>query len=311
MTQAPTPSVVPVCYRHPKRETWVQCTRCDRPICPDCMTEASVGHQCPECVAEGRRTQRRARTVFGASDAGSHGYATKALIAVNSIMLLVSAVSAGGTRGLFGGAWGGILGNSTPVTEWGSVYGTGPYVYEGTEEFAGYGPAGVSDGEFYRLFTSIFLHYGLVHLLLNMWALWMLGRQLEGVLGPLRFLAIYLVSGLGGSVACYLFAPLDHTVGASGAIYGLFAAYFLVLRRLGRDVTAVIPVIIINVLFTLRVDGISIAGHFGGLVTGAALAAAMVYAPREHRSALQGAAVGATLLVLFGLTVAQTIALTT
>jgi membrane associated rhomboid family serine protease len=310
MTQAPPPSVVPVCYRHPKRETYVRCTRCNRPICPDCMHEASVGHQCPECVAEGRRTQRPARTVFGASDAGRHGYVTKSLIGINTIMLLVSVVSAGGVKGLGGGAMGGLMGNATPVTEWGAVYGEAQFVYKDTGAPAGIMPAGVADGEFYRLFTSMFLHYGPLHLLLNMWALWILGRQLEGVLGPVRFLGIYLVAGLGGSVASYLFTPLAHGAGASGAIYGLFAAYFLVLRRLGRDATAVLPVIIINVIFTLSVPGISIAAHFGGLITGAAVAAAMVYAPREHRNALQAAAVGATLLLLFGLTVAQTIALT-
>jgi membrane associated rhomboid family serine protease len=313
MTQAPPPSVVPVCYRHPKRETYVRCTRCNRPICPDCMTEASVGHQCPECVAEGRRTQRPARTAFGASDAGRHGYVTKTLIGLNAIMLVVSAVTMGGLRGLIGGAWGGLLGQPTPVTNWGSVYGTTEYVFKGTQDFAGYGPAGVADGEYYRLFTAMFLHYGILHLLLNMWALWMLGRALEGVLGPVRYLAIYMLSGLGAGVAVYLFSPLGPpgTAGASGAIYGLFAAYFLVLRKLGRDASAVIPVIVINIIFTLSVPGISIAGHFGGLVTGAAVTAAMVYAPREHRNALQAASVVATMLLLFGLTVAQTIALNT
>lgn len=309
MTQAPPPHVVPVCYRHPKRETYVRCTRCDRPICPDCMNEAAVGHQCPECVAEGRRTQRPVRTVFGGSDAGRHGYVTKSLIAVNTVMLLVSAVSAGGIKGLAGGGLGGLMGASTPVTEWGAVYGKTAMIYKDTGAFAGYAPDGVANGEFYRLITSMFLHYGVLHLLLNMWALWILGRQLEGVLGPVRFLGIYLVAGIGGSVASYLFTPLAHGAGASGAIYGLFAAYFLVLRRLGRDVTAVLPVIIINIIFTLSVPGISIAAHFGGLITGAAVTAAIVYAPREHRTAMQIAAVVGTSLILFGLTVAQTIAL--
>jgi membrane associated rhomboid family serine protease len=263
-------------------------------------------------VAEGRRTQRPARTAFGGSDAGRHGYATKALIGVNVVMMLLSAVSAGGIRGLAGGAWGGLLGNPTPLTNWGSAYGRSQFIYQDTGEFAGFGPAGIADGEFYRLFTSMFLHYGILHLLLNMWALWILGRALEGVLGPVRFLGIYLLSGLGGSVAVYIFSPdgPPGTVGASGAIYGLFAAYFLVLRRLGRDASAVLPVIVINIIFTLSVPGISIAGHFGGLVTGALVTAAMVYAPREHRSQLQIAAVVASTLILFGLTVAQTIALT-
>jgi membrane associated rhomboid family serine protease len=274
------------------------------------MNEASVGHQCPECVAEGRRTQRPARTVFGGSDAGRHGYVTKTLIGINTVMLVVSAVSAGGVRGLAGGGWGGLLGQSTPVLEWGSVYGQVETVWKDTGAFAGYAPAGVADGEFYRLFTSMFLHAGILHLLLNMWALWILGRQLEGVLGPLRYLGIYLLAGLGGSVAVYLFSPLPPgSVGASGAIYGLFAAYFLVLRRLGRDASAVIPVLVVNIIFTFTVPGISIAAHLGGLVTGAAVTAAMVYAPRERRTPVQIAAVVATSLILFGLTVAQTIVL--
>jgi membrane associated rhomboid family serine protease len=309
MTQVPPPTV-PVCYRHAKRETYVRCVRCDRPICPDCMNEASVGHQCPDCVAEGKRTQRSARTVFGASDAGRHGYVSKVLIGINLLMLLVSAVSAGGAGALAGGAWGGLLGQFTPLLEWGSVYGVVELRFSETGEFAGHAPVAVADGEYYRLLTSMFLHAGILHLLLNMWALWVLGRPLEGVLGPLRFLGIYLLSGLGGTVAAFVFSPEVPTVGASGAIYGLFAAYFLVLRRLGRDASAILPVIIINIIFTLTFsEYISVAGHFGGLITGAAVTAAMVYAPRQHRTALQIAAVVATGLVLFGMTVAQTIAL--
>src|ERR1044071_1267081 len=92
--QQPWPTAVPVCYRHPQRETYVRCTRCDRPICPDCMREASVGHQCPECVSEGQRTQRPVRTMFGASRAGVHGYVTIGLIVINTVILLASVASA-------------------------------------------------------------------------------------------------------------------------------------------------------------------------------------------------------------------------
>src|SRR5689334_24292019 len=112
-----SPVGVPVCYRHPDRETYVRCTRCERSICPDCMHEASVGHQCPECVAEGRRTQRVARTPFGAtSGAGQAGYATITLIVVNVIMLVASTLSAkGGSGALYGGGMGGLLGGQTPL----------------------------------------------------------------------------------------------------------------------------------------------------------------------------------------------------
>src|SRR3954471_24241237 len=109
------PSTVPVCYRHPSKETYIRCTRCDRPICPDCMREASVGHQCPECVAEGKRTQRQARTAFGGSLAGRAGYATRTLIGIN-VLFLVASVIAGGGRAIAGGGFGGLLGSGTPLT---------------------------------------------------------------------------------------------------------------------------------------------------------------------------------------------------
>ena len=170
-----SPPTTPVCYRHPGRETYVRCTRCDRPICPDCMRDASVGHQCPECVDEGRRSVRPARTAFGGGAAGRHGYVTKALIALNVLMMLLSIASArGGDAAAGGSGFGGLMGGSTPLTEWGAVLGlarTSPTTRIG----------GIADGEWYRLVTAMFLHYGVLHLLLNMWALWVLGRSLEAI----------------------------------------------------------------------------------------------------------------------------------
>jgi membrane associated rhomboid family serine protease len=314
MTQ-PAPAepqpTVPTCYRHPKRETYVRCTRCERPICPDCMIEASVGFQCPECVADGRRTQRQVRSPFGGTRAGMAGYVTKGLIAVNLVMLLFSVISAKSAKSLAGGGLGGVFGGSTPLTEWGSVWGLKVMVYQGTEIVASTEPAGVAVGEFYRLFTAMFLHYGLIHLAVNMWALWIVGRQLESVLGPLRFLGLYLLCGLGGNVAAYVFAPDGQAAGASTAIFGLFAAYFVVVRRLGGNASAIIPTIAINVFITFAVPGISIAGHLGGLVTGALVAAGLVYAPQKHRTLLQIASMVGTFALLIGFTLAQTIALNT
>src|SRR4051812_10413314 len=134
MTQVPPPSpqppssTVPVCYRHPKRETYVRCTRCDRPICPDCMNEASVGFQCPECVANGRKDQRPAKSILGGSQLGTKGYVTITLIVANVIVGLIGLVE-GGAPGLFGGAVGGLFGGSTSLTEWGAVYGQAVYTY--------------------------------------------------------------------------------------------------------------------------------------------------------------------------------------
>jgi membrane associated rhomboid family serine protease len=298
--QQPWPTAVPVCYRHPQRETYVRCVRCDRPICPDCMREASVGHQCPECVAEGRRTQRRPQTAFGGSGAGQRGYATITLVAIN-VIVAIAAFASGGTNSLGGGGLGGLLGGSTPLHQWAALI-TQPLGRTADGQIVVL-PGGLVDGEYYRLFTSMFLHYGLLHLLMNMWALWVLGRALEAMLGPVRFLALYLVSGLGGSVAVYLFAnPHVQTAGASGAIFGLFAALIVLLRKMRLSVAGVVPVLIVNLIFTFSVPGISIAGHLGGMVTGALVAAGLAYAPRPIRTQIQVAAVGATLLILAALT---------
>jgi len=264
------------------------------------MRDAAVGHQCPECVAEGLRTQRPARTAFGGGAAGRAGYVTKTLIGLNVLMMLLSIASAGG-GGIAGGGLGGLMGGQTPLTLWGSVL---PYaIYDGALH-------GVADGEYYRLVTAMFLHYGVLHLLLNMWALWVLGRSLETALGPLRFAALYLVAGLGGNVAAYwLSAENTTSAGASTAIFGLFAALFVIMRRLGRDTSAVIPILVINLIFTFTVPSISIAGHLGGMVTGGALALVLAYAPRTRRTLVQSVGIGAIVVLLLALVVARTVAL--
>jgi membrane associated rhomboid family serine protease len=269
------------------------------------MRNASIGHQCPECVAGGLRTQRPARTVFGGGAAGREGYVTKALIGVNVLVMLLSIYSDRGGNAIAGGSgFGGLMGGSTPLTNWGSVLGLWPP--------SGSGPVhGVAAGEYYRLFTAMFLHYGVIHLLMNMWALWVLGRSLEAALGPARFLALYLIAGLGGNVAAYVFSsPGAATAGASTAIFGLFAALFVIMRRLGRDTSAVIPILVINLVFTFAVPGISIAGHLGGLVTGAVMALVLAYAPQARRSLFQAAAGGFIVVALIGLALVRTSMLT-
>jgi membrane associated rhomboid family serine protease len=283
----------------------VRCTRCDRPICPDCMREASVGHQCPECVAEGRRTQRPARTAFGGGRVGQQGYVTKALIAINVILMVASIISDRGGNAAFGGGWGGLLGSSTPLTDWGSVLGLASYSQTDPTLH------GIAAGEYYRLFTAMFLHFGLLHLALNMWALWVLGRNLEAALGPLRFAALYVLAGLGGNVLAYLLtAPNVTSAGASTAVFGLFAAIFIILRRMGRDTSAIIPILVINLVFTFTVSSISWQGHIGGMITGGVVAAIMAYAPRRNRNLVQ--AIGCLLVfaALLALTLVRTAALT-
>jgi membrane associated rhomboid family serine protease len=268
------------------------------------MREAAVGHQCPECVAEGRRTQRQTRTAFGGSTLGRQGYVTIVLIVANVLMLLLSLASAKNPgSAAAGGGLGGLLGGDTPLMHKLAVVG-GPLCQDSVN-----GPVydcGVAHGEYYRLFTAMFMHYGVLHLLLNMYALWILGRTLEAFLGPIRFLALYLVAGLGGNVAAYVFQPNALSAGASTAIFGLFAALFVVLRKQGLSTAAVLPVIIINLVFTLTVPGISIAGHLGGLVVGGLVGAGFAYAPKEHRSALQAATVAIALVALAGLSLWQT-----
>jgi membrane associated rhomboid family serine protease len=249
---------------------------------------------------------RPTRTVFGGTTVGVHGYVTKALVAINVAVLILSTALAGG-RGLFGGGLGGLVGGATQLTQAGSVQGVD--LYRSSSGGVIEVPAGIADGQYYRLLTSMFLHYGVIHLALNMWALWVLGRELEARLGPLRFAVLYLVSGLGGSVACYVFAPAAQAAGASGAIYGLFAALFVVFRRLQRDTSAIITVLIINLVFSFSVPGISISAHLGGLVTGAILGVALTYPPKKIRNQVLAGTIAALVLLMTVAVIAQTAAI--
>jgi len=298
------PSTAPVCYRHSSRETYIRCTRCNRPICPACMNEAAVGHQCPECVAEGRRSQRPARTAFGGSRVGRAAYATRTLIGINVLVMIVSAILGGPRAIAGGGGWFGLLGDQTPLTRWGEVLGYAPYVLGGEVH-------GIAAGEWWRLGTAMFLHYGVLHLLLNMSLLWQLGRYLEEKLGPIRFLALYLLAGLGGNVAAYLLtAPNQPAAGASTSVFGLVIAVFVVNRRLRLDTSALVPLLVINVLFTFSVPNISAAGHMGGLAVGALVALVLAYAPQSRRTLFQAAGCAVIFVVLLVAAVVRTQMLT-
>ncbi len=293
---------VQVCYRHPGRETYVRCVRCDRPICPDCMNEASVGFQCPDCVRQGNQSVRPARTAFGGSQAGVKGYMTISLIAANVLVFLLS-LAYGGVGSAVGQSV--IGGGVTELHLWGGVI-------PALRDFPG-GPVvdGVAAGDYYRLITAMFIHFGITHLLLNMWALWILGRYLEQTVGPLRFLGLYLVAGLGGNVAVYVLgSPGGLSAGASTAIFGLFAAVFFVNRKLRLDNSGIVVLIVLNLGFTFLIPNISILGHLGGLVTGAVVGFGLAYAPRERRSLVQALVVGGAFVILMLVTLARTAALT-
>ena len=252
------------------------------------MRPASVGHQCPECVSEGARTTRQARTVFGGRVTGDTSTVSIALVVANVAVFVL---------GL-------LLGPDSFRLQFANV--TGPVLLA-----AGGEPAGVATGEYYRLITSTFLHAGVVHLLLNMFALAALGPQLETALGRLRFAVLYLLSALGGSAAGFLLAePGQPSVGASGAIFGLFGAYYVVVRRLGGSTGQILGLLAVNLVITFALPFIDWRAHLGGLVTGALLAVVLAYAPRtERRTAVQAAGCGAVAALLVLLVVLRRSAL--
>lgn len=254
------------------------------------MNEATVGHQCPDCVKEGRRGQRSARTAFGGSRAGQLGYVTTSIIVVNSLVMVVSAVLGGPSAIVGSGSWN-LLGSGTPVTDFGEVLGIA--LYPNGELH------GVATGEWYRLVTAMFLHYGILHLLLNMMLVAQLGRYLESQLGPLRFAGLYMLAGIGGNVTAYFFQAANQpSAGASTATFGLIIAVIVINRRLMRDSSSMTSMLVLNLIFTFTIPNISIAGHLGGLAVGGATAAALAYASQPKRAVKQVAGCAVILLLI-------------
>jgi membrane associated rhomboid family serine protease len=277
--------VAPRCYRHPDRETWVSCTRCERPICPDCLRPAAVGFHCPHCVAEGQASTRQARTQYGGRVVERTGLVTVVLATLNIVAYVITAATSSG----------GLQRN------------TASRLFNEIDLV----PVLVAAGEYWRLLGAAFLHVGLLHLVFNMIALAVVGPGLERVFGHWRFLALYLLSALGGSLAVYLFGdPFGPVAGASGAIYGLFAASVIVLRNLGLDPRAMLVTIGLNLAISFA-PGISLLGHLGGLIVGALTALVLVYAPRgANRTPVQILALGGMLAVMLALLLYRTNVLT-
>lgn len=269
--------------RHPDRPTRLRCTRCDRPACPDCLRDASVGYHCVDCVNEGQRGVRRPRTFVGA-ELNTRPVVTPVLIALNVLIFGITAFQA---RSIASNAL-------SPL-----FFDLRLRAFE------------VYDGEWWRLLTSGFLHYGPLHLALNMFALYVLGRDLEPAFGRRRFLALYVVSMLGGGVAVYLFDDVGTSVaGASGAVYGLMGALLVTLLKLKLNTNSLLMVIGLNVVMSFTLPNISWLGHFGGIAAGAALAAGLIYAPAQRRERWQSAAVVASVVILLGLVLIRTAQLT-
>src|SRR4051812_33283670 len=222
------------CYRHPDRRAGVSCQRCDRPICPACMSSASVGFHCPECTRSGKQKVYTARTLLT-----SRPLVTQVLIGINVAVFLLGSAS-GGRAG---------------------------FLFDGSNDFLRNGGLNAffiaENGEWWRVVTSGFLHFGVLHLAFNMYALWILGGQLEAALGRWRFVACYAASLLAGALGALIVTPNALTAGASAAIYGLLGVAIAAQRSRGISVwdSGLGGVLLINLLITFGVSNISIGGH--------------------------------------------------
>ncbi|MHA7191406.1 rhomboid family intramembrane serine protease [Arthrobacter sp. MDT2-16] len=249
----------PVCPRHPDRVSYVRCQRCGRPACPECQRPAAVGFQCVDCVREQAASIPARRNAFGGAVRGDTPVVTYTLIGLCVVVYLLQLVVPGIIRSF----------------AYAPVYTAGA--------------GGVIPAEPWRMLTAAFLHSpsSFLHIAFNMYALYILGKVLEPAMGRARFLALYLISALGGSIGVLLLSdnPLQPVVGASGAVFGLFGALFIVQRKRGGDVRQIVVLIAINAVIGFVVAGIAWQAHLGGLIAGAACAAAIAYAPRGARQA--------------------------
>ncbi len=273
------------------------------------MHDAAVGFQCPGCVAEGAKTMRTGRTPYGGKRTANPALTSIALIAMNAAVWL--AIVATGWResrlvdrlALLPG------GRCLSVGEPGSYYTTigSERVCQTVPSSDGDWAAGVADGAFWQLVTSGFAHVEVWHIGFNMLALWFLGPQLEAVLGRTRFLALYVVALLSGSVLVYwLAAEQSATLGASGAIFGLIGALLVVAQKVGGDVRTLLIWLGLNVFLTLRIDNISWQGHLGGFLGGFLAALVLIYAPRSRRTMLQVAGLSVLAVVVLAAVIART-----
>ncbi len=272
----PPAPTIEVCYRHPDVQTRVHCTRCDRPICPDCMIPAPVGHQCPECVEQARRDFRSGpgRALRGGVSA------TKALLVAIAIPFVIEVIL-GGPQALFNPS-------AQVLFDMGAMQ-----------------PIAVADGQFWRLFTAMFLHAGLLHVALNAYFFWLFGRMVEASFGRTWMVLIYVVAGFLASVASYAFGPATTlAVGASGAISGVFGAFIAYnYRRRQHAMNAAnlrlaLTVIVLNAVIAIGYSSIDWRAHVGGLVAGFALGyLADSSGPARQRAVVRFAGV-ATLVVI-------------
>ena len=252
----PAETAANYCYRHPDRQSWVLCQRCGRTICPECQTQAAVGVHCPECTREAQQSVPRTKPRWTAAVRRGSGtpVVTYSLMGVSVVVFLLMFVT-GGTGGLVG-------------------------------QQVAYVPALTLDQP-WRLITSMFAHASIFHLLFNMYALFLFGRELEVLLGRARFAALYLIAGLGGSAAVMVLAPASAVVGASGAIFGLFGAYFVITRHFGGNAVQLLIVIGLNFALAFVFPNISWQAHVGGAIFGALAALVLVNTRRRQQRPIQ------------------------
>ncbi|OUE19047.1 Rhomboid protease GlpG [Clavibacter michiganensis] len=266
------------CYRHPDRQSFVLCQRCGRTICPECQTPAAVGVICPEDMKEQRRTAPRSRTPFVTRMTRSSGpVVTYAIMAVCAVVWILQVLP--------------IVGDRVTTSLWFAPV---------------YGSLAANDYEPWRMLTSAFTHSpsSIFHILLNMLSVFVFGRVLEPMLGRARFLALFLISALGGSLGVEVIGaamgePLQAVVGASGAIFGLMGGYFVLARKLGGNVGPLLGIIVLNLLLGFVVQGVSWQAHVGGLVTGAVVALVLLRTRDARRRSLQvGSLAGLAVAIL-------------
>ncbi len=313
MSHVPPETGVPVCYRHPGRESRIRCQRCDRPICPDCMRDAAVGFQCPSCITEGAKSTRQAMAPYGGTRSADPRLTSFGLVGLNVFVWVLVLVTGWQNSPLInrlalvprgtcesmanvGRSYSGVFSEQVCTTRTG---GDGKWI------------PGVADGSVYQLLTSMFMHVEIWHIAGNMFALYLLGPQLESVLGRTRFLALYFVSGLAGSAVVYLFADeYSATLGASGAIFGLFGALLVIVRKVGGDLRSILTLVVVNVVITFAIPNVSWQGHLGGFVGGLVVTAILVYAPRGRRTQVQAGGIGLVAVLVAAGIVLRTLALT-
>ena len=233
------------------------CQRCDRPICPQCMHQASVGFHCPECTKQGAQ-----KVYQGIGSLQQRPIVTQVLIGINAAVFLLALVAGGADAATGSSSVHDALALTAKLWERGNSLWNGPV--------PGSHMVGVGAGEWYRLVTSAFLHYGIMHIAFNMYALWALGPAIEQAAGRIRFGIVYAMSLFAGSLGALLLSPQDMTAGASGAVFGLMGALFMAHRSAGVPFrnSPLLWILGINLVFTFAVPGISAGGHVGGLLGG-------------------------------------------